>query len=105
MRCLPGSSAVFHQPEVHVVSGVPWEGLRVVHTHAGLHHHLHCTMQHTFRPVPVCACLCHLYALCSLDTCLLAWHLEPIVIKMMSMQVCSGLTDHAEYAQMTCDPQ
>ena len=47
----------------------------------------------------------HLYALCSPDTCLLAWHLELVVVKMVSVQVCSGLTDHAEPAQMTCDPQ
>lgn len=56
-------------------------------------------------PVPATACLCHLYVMCSPGTSLLAWHVEPVVMKLMSVQVCSGSTDHAEPAQMTCDPQ
>ena len=39
------------------------------------------------------------------DACLLAWHLEPIVMKMLSVQVCSESTVHVEAVQMTCDPQ
>ena len=58
----------------------------------------------TFRPVPASACLCHLYVLCSPNACLLAWHLEPILMDMMSVQVCSESTGHAEAVQMTRDP-
>jgi len=39
------------------------------------------------------------------DACLLAWHLEPILMKMMSVQVCSESTGHAEAVHMTHDPQ
>ncbi len=34
-----------------------------------------------------------------------AWHLEAVVMKMMSVQVCSESTGHAEAVSMTHDPQ
>ncbi len=56
-----------------------------------------CNLQCLPMPVlPVCAVLC-----CP-DACLLAWHL---VTNVMSVQVCSELTSHAEAVQMTHDPQ
>ena len=58
-----------------------------------------------FKPVPASACLCHLYVLCSPNTCLLAWHLEPILMNMISEQVCSESTAHAEAVHMAHDPQ
>jgi len=55
----------------------------------------------TIRPGPASAgaCLCHLYVLCSPHASLLAWYLEPILMKVMSVQVCSESTSHAEAAQ------
>ncbi len=52
-------------------------------------------------PVPACF-LCHLDVLCLLDPCLpklLAWQLESVVVTMMSVQVCSESTGHAEYSE------
>ena len=72
------------------------------YAHADLHHHLpHCTMQHHIQ---VCACQClsvSSVCVCCPDACLLAWHLEPAVVKIMSVQVCSESTSHAEVVQMT----
>ena len=59
----------------------------------------------TFRLVPASACLCRLYVLCSPNACLLAWHLEPILMKMMSVQLSCESTSHAEAVQMINDPQ
>jgi len=61
----------------------------------------------TFRPVPTFAyqCMSVSYVVCSPDACLLGWHLEPIVMNMMSVQVCSESTGHAEAVQATPDPQ
>jgi hypothetical protein len=52
----------------------------------------------TFRPVPTFAyqCMSVSYVVCSPDACLLGWHLEPIVMNMVSVQVCSESTGHAE---------
>jgi len=49
----------------------------------------------TFRPMPASAYMYHLDVLRSPDACLLAWHLSPVVMKMMSVQVCSESTGHA----------
>ena len=49
--------------------------------------------------------LCHLYSLCSPHASLLAWHVELLVMKVTSVQVCSESTSHAEAAQKTYDPQ
>ena len=38
-------------------------------------------------------------------SCLLAWHLEPIVMKVMSVQVHAKSTGHVEAVQMIDDPQ
>ena len=40
----------------------------------------------TFRPVPTFAyqCMSVSYVVCSLDACLLGWHLEPIVMNCKS---------------------
>jgi len=43
--------------------------------------------------------------LCSPHAWLLTWHLEPVVTKVMSVQVCSESTSHAGAVQMTRDPQ
>ncbi len=49
---------------------------------------LHHATRHSGQclPLPTSACLCHLYVVCSPDACLLGWHLEPIVMNMMSVQ-------------------
>ena len=49
--------------------------------------------------LPVCIVLCSPHAW------LLTWHLEPVVTKVMSVQVCSESTSHAGAVQMTHDPQ
>ncbi len=72
------------------------------YAHADVHHHLHCTM-HSGQCLSVSSVYCG--PRCSPDACLLAWHLEPVVMKMMSVQVCSESTGHAEAVQMMHDPQ
>ena len=52
--------------------------------------------------MPACDCRYHLYVWCSPDACLLAWHVEP---EMMSVQVCSESTSHAEAVQKTYGSQ
>jgi len=34
-----------------------------------------------------------------------AWQFKPVMVEMLSVQVCSESTGHAEPVQMTCDPQ
>ena len=51
--------------------------------------------------MPAGASMCHLSVLCSLDACLLAWHLKLVVMKRMSVQVCCESIGHAEAVQRT----
>lgn len=39
------------------------------------------------------------------DTCLLAWLCQPILVKLLSVQVCAKSTDHVEAIQKMCDLQ
>ena len=59
--------------------------------HADVHYHLHCAMRPDIQ-TSVCLCLCVLcvICMCCIFTCIfacLAWPLEPIIMKMLSVQV------------------
>ena len=60
----------------------------------------------TIRPVSACACVLSVSSVCVvfLHAYLLAWPLEPIIMKMLSVQVCSESIGHAAGIQRMHDP-